>query len=124
MLAGLHRLDDHLGMQVGRGADVDDIELAVGDQLGKAAIGARDAVLLGKLDDVIAARRDRLHLDIDAIDAPIRIHMQLGYEAAAGQSNPDFLHCVLYSMTSSARASSVGEMQVRAPARLQRNDSG
>ena len=93
VLAGLHRLDDHRGVQIGRRADVDDVDLAVGDQLAKAAIRRRDLVPAGKLDDVVAPRRDGLDFDIDAVDAPVGIHVQLRHEAAAGQTDPDFRHC-------------------------------
>jgi hypothetical protein len=84
VLPGLHRLDDHRGMQIGWRADVDDVEVLVGDQFLEAAIGLADAVLLREFSNVIAARRHRGHLRIDAIDALVRIHVQLGDEAAAG----------------------------------------
>jgi hypothetical protein len=34
------------------GSDVDDIELAIGDQLAKAAAGVRDVVPASKIDDM------------------------------------------------------------------------
>src|SRR4051812_22220253 len=89
VLAGLHGGDDHFGMQIGRRADVDDVKLAVCDQLGEAAIDPRDLVAMCKLDDMVAARSDRRDLDIHAVDAPERIHMQLRHEAAADESHPD-----------------------------------
>jgi hypothetical protein len=93
MLAARHRLHDHLGMQMGRRADIDDVDVAVGDELGKAAIGGRNPVPMGKFEDVLAARGHRANLDIDAVDTPERIHMQLRDEAAADHPHPDFCHC-------------------------------
>ena len=95
MFAGLHRLDDHRGVQIGRRADVDDIELAVGDQVAKAAIRRRDLVPAGKFENMIAPRRDGPDLDIQAVDALVRIHMQLRHKAAAGQTDPDLCHAYL-----------------------------
>ncbi len=89
VLSGLHARDDHLGMEIGRRADVDHVKVAIPDHLRKAAIDTRDVVAGGKGDDMVAARGDRHHLDIDAIDAPKRIHMQLRLEAAADESDPD-----------------------------------
>ncbi|MHC2802307.1 hypothetical protein ACVMII_002053 [Bradyrhizobium diazoefficiens] len=89
VLAGLHAGDDHLRMKVRRRADVDDIELAVRDQLGEAPINTRDIVMLGERDDLVAARSHRRDLDVHAIDAPERIHVQLRHEAAADESHPD-----------------------------------
>jgi hypothetical protein len=50
-------------------------------------------VLPGKIDDLLAARRDGLDFDIDAIDTPIGMHVQLRDKAAADQADPDFRHC-------------------------------
>ena len=49
-------------------------------------------MLLGELDDMVAARGHGLDLDIDAIDAPVRVHVQFRHEAAAGQPDPDLFH--------------------------------
>ena len=92
MLAGTHRRHDHRCVQVRRRADVDDVDAAIGDQLVEAAMARWNPVLARKLHDMIAARRHRRHLDIDAVDAPIGIHVQLGNEAAADQTDPDFRH--------------------------------
>ena len=92
VLAGLHRLDDHRAVQVGRRADVDDIDFAVGDQVAEAAVRGRNPVPAGKIDDVFAPGRDGPDFDIHAVDAPVGIHVQLGNEAAAGQADPDFRH--------------------------------
>jgi hypothetical protein len=46
----LHGLDDHRGMQRGRRADVDDVDLLVGQQTLEIAIGSRDPVLLGEIE--------------------------------------------------------------------------
>ena len=74
VFAGLHRVDDHRGVQIGRRADVDDIELAVGDQVAKAAVRRRDLVPAGKIDDMVAPRRDGgFDFDIHAVDAPVGI---------------------------------------------------
>ena len=59
MFAGLHRVHDHRRMQIGRRADVDDIDTGVGDQFAKAAIASVGmSVPAGELDDLLAARRD------------------------------------------------------------------
>ena len=92
VLARLHGVHDHRGVQIGRRADVDDVDLAVRDQIGETAMGIGDAVAFGERDDMVAARGHRLHLDIDTIDAPVCIHMQFRHEAAAGQPDPDLFH--------------------------------
>jgi len=92
VLAGLHRLDDHRRVQIGRRADIDDVDIGVGDQLAKTAVCRRNVVAAGELDDLLAPRRDGLDLDIDAIDPPVGVHVQLGHKAAAGQADPDFRH--------------------------------
>ena len=92
MLAGLHRPDDHRAVQIGRRADVDDVDFAIGDQVAEAAVRGRNLVPAGKIDDVVTPGCDGPDFDIDAIDAPVGIHVQLGNEAAAGQADPDFRH--------------------------------
>ena len=92
VLARLHRLDDHGSVQIGRRADVDDIELAVGDQVAKAAIRRRNLVPTGEFENMIAPRSDRPDFDIQAVNAPVRIHMQFRHKAAAGQTDPDLCH--------------------------------
>jgi hypothetical protein len=42
---------------------------------------------------MVTPRRDRLDVDIDAVDAPVGKHMQLRDETAPHQTNPDFRHC-------------------------------
>jgi len=88
MLAGLHGADDHLGMQGRWRADIDDVDGTIGEQLPIIAIGLRDAVLYGERRDVIAARDRRGDLGVDAVDALVGIHMQLGDEAAADEADP------------------------------------
>ena len=100
MLAGLHRLDDHRRVQIGRRADVDDIDIGVGDQVAKAAIRRRDLVAAGKLDDMIASCRNGPDFNIHAVDTPVGMHVQLGHEAAASQADPDFRHCASASRLS------------------------
>ena len=90
MLAGLHRLDDHGGVQIGWRADVDNFQFAVGDQIAKAAVGPRYPVPTGKIDNMVAARRDGFDFDIDAVDTPVSIHVQFRDETAPGQTDPDF----------------------------------
>ena len=92
MFAGLHRLDDHRAVQIGRRADVDDVDFAIGDQVTKAAVRGGYPVPAGKIDHVVAPGRDGPDFDIDAVDAPVGIHVQLRNEAAAGQADPDFRH--------------------------------
>ena len=45
-----------------------------------------------ELDHMLAACRNRPYLDIDAVDAAERIHVQLRHEAASNQRDPDFCH--------------------------------
>ncbi len=66
--------------------------LAIRDQVIEAAIDARNAVMPCEFHHTIAARGDRHDLDIQAIDAPERIHMQLRHEAATDESHPDPCH--------------------------------
>jgi hypothetical protein len=80
------------GVQIGRRADVDDIDLGVGDQLAKAAIRGRDVVAAGELDDMLATRRNGPDFNIHAIDTPVGMHVQFGHEAATSQADPDFRH--------------------------------
>ena len=92
MFAGLHRIDDHCGVQIGRRADVDNIQLAVGDQLAKTTVDARYLVPTGKSDNVVTPRRDGAHFNIEAIDTPVGVHVQLRNEAAPDETDPDFRH--------------------------------
>src|SRR5262249_45990819 len=73
----LHGLDDHRGMQRGWRADIDDVDLRVGEQALEIAIGSGDLVLLGEIEHVVAARGNRGHLRIEPIDPPIGVHVQL-----------------------------------------------
>ena len=79
-------------MQIGRRADVYDIDLAVGDQIAKRAAGHRDPVPTGEIENMLSPRRDGPDLDIDAVDALVGIHMQLRNEATSRQTDPDFRH--------------------------------
>ncbi len=92
VLAALHGLDDHRSMQVGRRADVDDIDLVVTDNLAVAPISFGDVVAASEIDDMVAARRHGRDLDIDAVNAFVGIHVQLRNEAAAHKSDLDFRH--------------------------------
>ena len=56
------------------------------------AIGRADLVLLGELEDMVAARGNRRHLRVDAIDALIGVHVQFGDEAASDQAYSHFRH--------------------------------
>jgi hypothetical protein len=42
---------------------------------------------------MIAPGRNGPDFDIHAVDTPVSMHVQLGHEAAAGQTDPDFRHC-------------------------------
>ena len=92
MLAGVHGVYDHRGMQIGRRADVYDIHLAVRDQVAKPAADPRYPVPTGEIENMISPRRDSSDLDIDAVDASVGIHMQLRNEAATHQTDSDFRH--------------------------------
>src|ERR1700685_1719089 len=74
-------------------ADVDDVQLAVGDQVAKVAVGSRYLVPIGKIDNLVAPRRDRRDFDIDAVDTSVGKHVQLRNEAAPDQTDSDFRHC-------------------------------
>src|SRR6195256_1156678 len=56
------------------------------------AIGRADLVLLGELEDMVAARGNRRHVRIDAIDARVGVHVQFGDEAASDQAHSHFRH--------------------------------
>jgi hypothetical protein len=71
-------------------ADVDHVNLAVAKQILEVAISRGDPLLAGEIEDVIAARSNRLHLRIDPMDAGIRVHMQLGDETASDEA---YSHC-------------------------------
>src|SRR5262245_19250494 len=88
----LHGLDDHRGMQRGWRADIDDVDLRVGEQVLEIAIGSRDLMLLGEIEHVVAARGNRRHLRIEPIDPPIGVHVQLGDKAASDKANSDLRH--------------------------------
>src|SRR4030088_2980093 len=47
----------------------------------------------GKIDNMVTPRRDGFDFDIDAIDTPVSVHVQLRNEAASDQTDPDFRHC-------------------------------
>ena len=79
-------------MQIGRRADVYDIDLAVGDQIAKRAAGHRDPVPTGEIENMLSPRCDSSDLNIDAVDAFVGIHMQLRNEAATRQTDSDFRH--------------------------------
>jgi hypothetical protein len=92
VLSRLHGLDDHLGVCRRRRADVDDVDVFVGEQRAVIAMGRGDAMLLGELDDVVAARAGRRHLRVDAVHPRIGIHVQFGDEAAPDQTHPHLRH--------------------------------
>jgi hypothetical protein len=92
VLSGLHRRDDHFGVEGGRSANIDDVDLRIGKEQPVVAMGLRDAMFPGELLDMIAARHNGRDLDIDPIDPLVGIHVQLGEEAAADQANAYFRH--------------------------------
>ena len=123
MLAGLHRIDDHRGVQMGWRADVDHIELAVGDQVTEAAVRRRDLMPARKIDDMVAPCRDRAYFNLYSVDAPVGMHVQLGHEAAARQTDPDFRHSRMPSRpaigkTGVARSKSDSARTQASPSRL------
>ena len=85
-------LHDHRRVQIGRGADVDDVDVRVGDQVAKSPVGRRDAMFLGKIDDVVAARRNGFHLRREPVDALVGVHVQLGDKPAPDQAHSYFCH--------------------------------
>ena len=88
-------LHDHARVQIGRGADVDDVDVRVGDQVAKSPVGRRDAMFLGKIDDMVAARRNGFHLRREPVDALVGIHVQLGNKPAPDQAHSYFCHPLL-----------------------------
>ena len=91
MLAGLHRIDDHRGVQM-RG-----VQMSITSS-SRSAIKSRKlryAVGIGparKIDDMVAPCRDRAYFNLYSVDAPVGMHVQFGHEAAARQTDPDFRH--------------------------------
>ncbi len=79
-------------MQSRRRADIDDIDGRIGEQDAIVAMRRADAMLLRERLNVVAARHDGRDLGVDAIDALIGVHMQLGDEAAADQADFYFRH--------------------------------
>jgi hypothetical protein len=45
-----------------------------------------------KIENMVAPRRDGFDVDIDSVDTPVGVHMQLRNEAAADQTDPDPCH--------------------------------
>src|SRR5229473_3388362 len=92
VLAPLERRDDHRRVRGRRRADVDDVDIRVGEERAEIAMAVADAVLAREVNDAIAARRHRGHLDLDAVDPLVGVHVQLRGKAAADQAHPDFRH--------------------------------
>ena len=92
VFAGFHRLGDHARVQGRRGADVDDVYAWIRKQRLVVARGFGHAVLASEGRDIVAARGHGDHLDLQSIDAPIGVHVQLGHEAASDQPHSHFRH--------------------------------
>ena len=88
----LHGLDDHRRMQRGGRADIDDVDLPVGQQTLEIAMRCADLMLLGKIEHMVAARGNRRHLRVKPIDPPIGVHVQLGNKPTSDKANSDFRH--------------------------------
>ena len=73
-------------------ADVDDVDLFVGEQMVEIAMGRADLVLLGELEDMVAARGNRRHLRVEPIDPLIGVHVQLGNKPTSDKAYSDFRH--------------------------------
>src|SRR6516164_6245845 len=92
MLSGLDGRHDHGRMQHGGRADVDDVDLAVGEHFPEIAIGGCDPLLACEIDDMIAARGNRLHFGIDSMHAGVSIHVQFRDEAASDKAYSHVRH--------------------------------
>ncbi len=92
MLSRLRGRDDHRRVQHRRRADVDDVDLPVGQQIAEIATGFWDLMLPGEIDHMVAARRNGRHGRVDPVHALVGIHVQLGDEAASDKANSHFRH--------------------------------
>src|SRR5262249_55833290 len=92
VLSRLHGLEDHRRMQRGGRADIDDVDLLVGQQTLEIAMRCADLMFLGKIEHMVAARGNRRHLRVEPIDPPISVHMQLGNKPASDKAYSDFRH--------------------------------
>jgi hypothetical protein len=79
-------------VQIGRRADVNNVQLAISDQVAKAAVDRRYLMPSGKIQNTITPRRDGFDINIDAIDSPVGMHVQLRNEAASRQADCNFPH--------------------------------
>src|SRR3984885_2287984 len=102
MFAGADGGHDHLRVQRGRGADIDNVDSWIGKQLAIIAIGLRDPMFLCECVDMVAARHHSRDLGIDAVSALVGVHVKLGDEAAADEANSYFCHCTTRRITCSA----------------------
>jgi hypothetical protein len=66
MFASLNGIDDHRRMQCRRRADIDDINLAIVEKVSEISIRFADIMLLGEVEDMIAARGHGRHLGVKA----------------------------------------------------------
>ena len=81
---GIH---DHRCMQCRWRADIDDIDFAIVDQIAEIAISFSNFVLLGKINDVIAACGNCNHLRINSVDALVSVHMQFSDKATSDKTD-------------------------------------
>jgi len=111
----LHGLDDHRRMQRGWRADIDDVDLLVGQQTLEIAMRSADPMLLGKIEHMVAARGNRRHLRVEPIDPLIGVHVQLGNKPASDKAYSDFRHCPIpFRESSSYRLRSCAKAVCRA----------
>src|SRR6266436_8666137 len=92
VLSGLDGPDNHCRVQRWWCADVDDVDLLVGQQRGEIAIDSADLMLLREIEDMVAARGNRCHLRVEPIDPLIGVHVQFGDETASDKPYPHFRH--------------------------------
>ena len=92
VLTCLHAGDHHLSVERRRGTEIDHVDRWIAKQVSPLAARLRNAELASEIGDMITAGNDARDLDIDAIDAPIGVHVQFGDEPAADEAYSDPLH--------------------------------
>ena len=88
-----------------RRADIDDVNRGIIQQVAVIPESDGNIPFAGKCFDMVSARNDGAHFDVEAIDPAIGMHVEIADEATADQPHGYFLHCVI-SLTKCNRAGS------------------
>ena len=98
VFSSLHGIDNHSCMQHRRRADIDEVKIAVSDQIAKISVRRGDLMFLGKIDDLGASCGNCADFHLKTINALICIHMQLGDKAAPDKAHFHFCHPALLNL--------------------------